>query len=124
MKRRCAMNHVSVMYKKSAVLKAGGYLDWFWNEDYYLWIRMMINGAVFANTGSVLVNVRVGEEMYKRRGGKKYFKSEVGLQKYMLNHGVISKYTYLMNCCKRWVVQIILPNSMRAMVFKVFARRR
>ncbi|MBR3640477.1 MAG: glycosyltransferase, partial [Oscillibacter sp.] len=33
MKKRCAMNHVSVMYKKSAVLSAGGYLDWHYNED-------------------------------------------------------------------------------------------
>ena len=41
MKTRCAMNHVTVMYRKSAVQAAGGYLDWFWNEDYYLWIRML-----------------------------------------------------------------------------------
>ena len=82
MKKRCAFNHMSVMYKKSAIQAAGGYLDWFWNEDYYLWIRMQLNGAVFANTGTVLVNVRVGEEMYQRRGGKKYFQSEKQLQDY------------------------------------------
>ena len=76
MKKRCAFNHVSVMYKKSAVLKCGGYLDLFWNEDYYLWIRMFEQGVKSANTGTVLVNVRTGEDMYKRRGGKKYFKSE------------------------------------------------
>lgn len=45
MKKRCAFNHMSVMYKKSAVDKAGGYQDWFWNEDYFLWIRMMLSGA-------------------------------------------------------------------------------
>ena len=91
MKTRCAMNHVSVMYKKASVINAGGYQDWFWNEDYYLWIRMWLNGAKFANTGTVLVNVRVGEEMYQRRGGAKYFNSEKGLQDYMLQHNRLIK---------------------------------
>lgn len=122
MKVRCAMNHVSVMYKKTAVQSAGGYQDWFWNEDYYLWIRMWLNGAVFANTGTTLVNVRVGEEMYKRRGGKEYFDSEKGLQNYMLKHGMINGKTYIVNIGKRVIVQKILPNRLRAWVFRTFAR--
>ncbi len=122
MKNRCAMNHVSVMYKKSSVIVAGGYQDWFWNEDYYLWIRMQLNNAVFANTGTVLVNVRVGEEMYARRGGKRYFESEIGLQKYMLNNRMISMPLFLINCSKRFIVQMLLPNSVRGWVFRKFAR--
>lgn len=123
MKKRCAFNHMSVMYKKTAVEAAGGYQDWFWNEDYYLWIRMWLNGAVFGNTGTVLVDVRVGEEMYQRRGGKKYFKSEKGLQDYMLEHNMIGFGTYVMNVSKRFVVQKILPNSARGWVFRKFARK-
>lgn len=122
MKTRCAMNHVSVMYKKSAVQAAGGYQDWFWNEDYYLWIRMWLNNAVFANTGTILVNVRVGKEMYQRRGGKKYFESEKGLQDYMLKHGMIDKETYLKNVGKRLIVQKLLPNKLRGWIFRTFAR--
>lgn len=45
--------------KNRAVQKCGGYLDLFWNEDYYLWIRMAEQNCVMANTGTVLVNVRV-----------------------------------------------------------------
>ena len=122
MKTRCAMNHVSVMYKKSSVQAAGGYQDWFWNEDYYLWIRMWLNNAVFANTGTVLVNVRVGEEMYQRRGGDKYFKSEKGLQDYMLQHKMIGVSTYIKNVGKRLIVQKLLPNKLRGWVFRTFAR--
>ena len=122
MKTRCAFNHVSVMYKKSAVQNAGGYLDWFWNEDYYLWIRMQLNNAVFANTGTVLVNVRVGEEMYQRRGGKKYFKSEYGLQKLMLDKKMIGYSTFVGNVGKRVIVQMLLPNKLRGCVFRKFAR--
>lgn len=122
MKKRCAMNHMSVMYKKDAVQAAGGYQDWFWNEDYYLWIRMWLNDAVFGNTGTVLVNVRVGEEMYQRRGGEKYFNSEKRLQDYMLEHKMISRTLYIENVAKRFIIQKILPNSVRGWVFRTFAR--
>ena len=122
MKKRCAFNHMSVMYRKHAVQDAGGYQDWFWNEDYYLWIRMWMNGAVFANTGAVLVNVRAGEEMYKRRGGDKYFTSEKQLQDYMLKHKMISYGTYISNITKRFIIQKAMPNCVRGWVFRTFAR--
>ena len=122
MQKRAAFNHVTVMYKKKSVLAAGGYQDWFWNEDYYLWIRMQLSNLSFANTGTCLVNVRVGEEMYQRRGGKKYFDSELGLQKLMLSKGMINRTTYLSNVAKRVIVQLLLPNHIRGLVFKKFAR--
>ena len=83
---------------------------------------MLLNHATFANTGTVLVNVRVGEEMYARRGGGKYFKSEAGIQKFMLENGIISMPTYINNYIKRFIVQIMMPNRIRAWVFKKFAR--
>lgn len=99
-------------------------MDLFWNEDYYLWIRMAENGCNMANTGTTLVNVRVGEEMYKRRGGSKYFKSECFLQKYMLKRRMISFDTYLINVTIRFIMQILLPNSVRGWVFRTFAREK
>lgn len=123
MKTRCPFNHVTVMFKKSAVIAAGNYQDWFWNEDYYLWIRMMKQGCIFANTGDVLVDVRTGIDMYSRRGGKKYFDSEIRLQKYMLKNKIIGLGTYLGNVGKRIIVQRLLPNRIRGWVFRNFARR-
>lgn len=123
MKHRCAMNHVSVMYKKKVVQAVGGYQDWFWNEDYFLWVRMWLYGAVFANTGTVLVNVRVGKEMYQRRGGKQYFESEKNLQRYMLEHHMIGEFTYFKNVTERWIVQILFPNQFRGVFFRMFARK-
>ena len=124
MKFRCPFNHVSVMFRKSAVMAAGGYQDLFWNEDYYLWIRMAENNAIMANTGTVLVNVRTGNDMYQRRGGRKYFESEKYLQRYMLRRKMIDRHTYLFNALKRWIVQIALRNSLRGWVFRTFARHR
>lgn len=123
MKKRCPFNHMTVMFKKSAVLEAGNYQDWFWNEDYYLWIRMALKGHKFANLPETLVKVRVGKDMYARRGGDKYFKSEIGIQKLMLQHSIINLYTYLMNWIKRFIMQKLFPNTLREIVFKKFARK-
>lgn len=85
---------------------------------------MWLNGAVFANTGSVLVNVRVGEEMYQRRGGSKYFESEKGLQDYMLKNKMINHSTYIKNVAKRLIVQKLMPNKLRGWGFRTFARKK
>ena len=123
LKSRCPMNLVTVMLKKSDVMKVGGYQDWYCEEDYYLWIRLALGEYKFYNIQENLVNVRVGEEMYQRRGGSAYFKSEARLQKYMLDHKVISLPKYLYNVIVRWTVQVAMPNSVRGWVFRNFARK-
>ncbi len=122
MKSRCALNHVTVMFRKDAVLKAGNYQDWFWNEDYYLWVRMWLKGCAFGNVSDTLVNVRSGADQYARRGGMKYFKSEKGIQRYMLDNHLINRGGYIVNVTKRLIVQVLLPNSIRGWVFRHFAR--
>lgn len=123
MKSRCALNHVTVMFRKEAVLKAGNYQDWFWNEDYYLWVRMMMAGCKFANLPDVAVNVRSGEDQYARRGGKKYFDSEIGIKKLMLENGMITRKEYIVNYVERFIIQLLLPNKVRGWVFRTFARK-
>lgn len=122
MKKRCPMNLVSVMFKKTSVESVGGFIDWYCEEDYYLWLRMALAEMRFANVSDILVNVRVGKDMYKRRGGWKYYKSEAKLQKYMLKHKIINFPTYLSNKTKRFIVQVLMPNNLRGWVFKKFAR--
>ena len=124
MKSRCALNHVTVMFRKEAVLKAGNYQDWFWNEDYYLWVRMMMAGCKFANIPDVAVNVRSGADQYARRGGKKYFDSEIGIKKLMLGKGMITRKEYIVNYIQRFIIQLMLPNSVRGWVFRTFARKK
>lgn len=123
MKKRCPMNQMTVMFKKSSVEKVGGYIDWFCDEDYYLWLRMALAGMKFQNVDETLVYARVGKEMYQRRGGVKYFKSEAKLQGFMLKNKIISLPTYVINVAKRLVVQVLLPNKLRGWVFKKFARK-
>ncbi len=122
MKSRCAFNHPTVMFRKQAVLDVGNYQDWFWNEDYYLWVRLMKNQSVMANLPDVLVNMRSGLDQYARRGGKKYFDSEIGIKKLMLKEGMITKTQFVINYIERFIIQLMLPNSVRGWVFRTFAR--
>lgn len=123
LKSRCPMNLVTVMLRKRAVQEAGGYIDWYCEEDYYLWVRMTEKGMEFANLPDNLVNVRVGDEMYQRRGGMKYFKSEARLQNYMYKHGIISLPRYVYNVAGRFAVQVAMPNKVRGFVFQKLFRK-
>ena len=123
MKSRCPMNLVTVMMRKSHVQEVGGYIDWYCEEDYYLWVRLALAGYKFYNIQENLVDVRVGKDMYARRGGWKYFKSEAKLQGYMLQHKLISFPLYLYNVAIRFAVQVAMPNNLRGWVFRTFARK-
>lgn len=124
MKNRCALNHVTVMFRKEAVLKAGNYQDWFWNEDYYLWIRMMKEKSQFTNVPEVLVNVRSGADQYARRGGRRYYESEKGIKELQLENKMISKKEYIYYVAQRYILQILMPNWLRGWVFRTLARKK
>ncbi len=124
LKSRCPFNQQTVMFKKEIYDKAGGYLDWYMDEDYYLWARMHLIGAKFYNLPDTLVKARVSADSYKRRGGLKYFKSEKNLQKFLYKNRIISSFKYFSNVFKRFVVQVIMPSGVRSFVFKKFARKK
>ena len=123
LKKRCPFNHMTVMFRKSDILEVGNYQEWFWNEDFYLWIRLALADKKFANLPETLVMVRTGADMYQRRGGKKYFVSEKGIQKFMLKNGLIRYPRYLINVSERLVLQVLMPNWLRGIVFRMFARK-
>ena len=123
-KARCPFNHMTVMFRKDKILAVGNYIDWHYNEDYFLWIRMFLAGCQFANLPETLVNVRVGKEMYQRRGGWKYFLSEAKLQKYMFDNDIIGIIRFAYNVLGRFVIQVLMPNKLRGFVFQKLFRVR
>ncbi len=123
MKKRCPFNQMTVMFRKSDVEKAGGYKDWYCEEDYYLWLRMMRKNCRFENVPDVLVNVRVGDAMSARRGGVKYFLSEYRLQKYMLQKNIITVPQYVYNVLIRFVGEMAVGKRLRTRLFKFFRAR-
>ena len=58
-KRRDAFNHMTVMYKKSSVLRAGNYQSCMLMEDTYLWVNIFLTGSKGANVDYYLVYARI-----------------------------------------------------------------
>lgn len=119
--RRNPVNHPVVMFRKSAVLAAGEYQHFPLFEDYYLWVRMLMNGAKFYNMQESLLYFRVSPDMFKRRGGLKYAWNEVCFQHCLLKMGFISWKRFCMNVLLRFPVRIA-PNSIRTFIYKNFLR--
>lgn len=122
MKTRNGMNHVTVIYKKSKVMEAGNYKDCLYFEDYYLWCRMLKNEMVFFNLEDILVNVRTGREMYKRRGGVVYNRSIINFEKKIYDMKFINFYEY----CKNVVIRLVvsnMPNGLRSLLYKKKLRK-
>lgn len=111
-KKRNPMNHMAVMFRKKAVMEAGNYIEVNLAEDYYLWARMLKKGFEAENIEDVLVYARIGNGMYKRRGGITYIKSVCELQKLFLEMHFISPLQYIWNCTLRSCVYI-WPESWR-----------
>ena len=66
-KWRNPMNHVTLMFKKSAYEAVGGYSELKYTEDWELISRMLVGGVNVRNIPQVLVYVRGGDEMIIRR---------------------------------------------------------
>lgn len=123
LKSRCPMNMMTIMLRKSSTLAAGGFIDWYCEEDFYLWIRMILAGQQLNNLPDKLVDARVGYDMYQRRGGWRYFKSERGIQRLLLQNHLISPLRYMYNVFGRLCVQVLMPNKVRSFVFKTIFRK-
>ena len=120
---RNPFNHPCVMYRKSAVKAAGGYKDFYLLEDYYLWVRMLQNGAIGYNVQQALLWMRAGSDMYKRRAGWKYAKSQKALFKYMKDSGFITYPQHIFSSALRGISSL-LPNSIREAMFKILLRKK
>lgn len=120
--RRSPTNHAVVMFRKSAVLSAGGYQHFPLFEDYYLWVRMLLNGSRFYNIPESLLFVRTSPDMFKRRGGWRYAKDEVRFQYRLLDLKFIGVIQFCENVCVRFTVRI-LPNSFRSFFYKKILRK-
>lgn len=121
-KVRNPFNHPCVMYKKSDVETVGSYKDFYLLEDYYLWVRMIIAGYRGYNLQEPLLHMRAGTDMYMRRGGLKYTKTQEKLFRFMKNNGFISKGQYIKNCVIRGESSLA-PNWLRKFMFEKVLRK-
>lgn len=120
-KKRNPFNHPCVMYKKSAVEASGSYQDFYLLEDYYLWLRMLMLGYQGYNIQEPLLHMRAGSEMYLRRAGWKYARTQVKLFTFMKKQGFIKNSQYIMSCMIR-SGSSLSPNWLRKLMFEKVLR--
>ncbi len=115
---RSPFNHMTVMYRRSFVLRVGNYQPFDKYEDYWLWIRAIHAGAVCANIPEPLVMARAGENMINRRRGYKLFLREINLIKKMRQIGFIPRIMvpYLFVCR---ALPRILPLFVLKRIYKI-----
>lgn len=121
-KRRDAFNHMTVMYKKSSVLRAGNYRSALLMEDTLLWVNMILNGAKCRNLDCCLGYVRIGRSMYERRGGLDYFKKYRSGRKTVRETGYIGAFDYYSTLAAQLVVAV-MPDKLRGFVYKKLLHR-
>lgn len=120
-KSRSPFNHPCVMFRKSAVIACGGYQDDYLYEDYALWVRMLSAGAIADNIQEVLVDMRAGSDMHKRRGGVKYAKHEFNAQYGFYKLGFISFMQLIKNLMVRLPIRLA-PSSVRSFIYTKLLR--
>ncbi|MDE6483956.1 MAG: glycosyltransferase [Duncaniella sp.] len=118
---RCPVNHPVVMFRKKSVEFAGGYLPFPLFEDYYLWVRLLLNGVKFYNIQECLLRFRTSPEMYKRRGGLKHALTEVKFLRHIRKLGFISINRFVASVVVRFTTRVS-PNFLREWIYRKLLR--
>lgn len=121
--KRSPMNHVTVLFRKDAVLAAGGYQDMKGLEDYFLWGRMLASGFRLANLPEICVLVRT-TELQTRRGGWNYFRQTVRLERALRACGLMGMGDYYENLLVRFCGTVLLPSGLRQRVYQRYLRQK
>ncbi len=115
-------NHPTVVMRREAIDRAGGYQEMGLMEDYWLFARMVRGGARVANVPEPLVRYRVSSGTYRRRGGLQQLRNELALQRALRRIGVTTRAQLVRNIVVRGGYRL-LPESVRKAAYRrVFVR--
>ena len=114
-KYRSPMSHPAVIFRKEAVLRAGGYPS-LYPEDYPLWCTLLSKGYKMANLQEVLVRMRVGDGFISRRG-RAFYEGEVKVFRYLAKIGFINRFQLYLNVVSKAVLRLS-PNFVKKLLYK------
>lgn len=121
-KRRNPFNNQTLVYKRSAAVKVGGYTTVSRCEDYDFVVRMLHSGAIGANIPEVLVRYRVTPENLTRRRNGKNTGSFISVRWRIFRSGYSSFLDFLIPCAAQ-IMLFILPESLTGKLYKKFLRK-
>jgi glycosyltransferase involved in cell wall biosynthesis len=123
MKYRNPINHMTVAFNREKAIEAGGYWENRSLEDYNLWYEMSKTNSNFFNIQEVLVDARIGNNMFTRRTGFKYFLIEYELLKKFKQDGFINSHQFYLIFFMKLIARII-PVFLLEKIYKNFLRSK
>lgn len=114
---RSPINNPTAMINKKALLEIENYSELNVLEDYDLWVRFLSSNYTLVNISDTLVNMRVGNGMYKRRGGIRYLKAYIKQKAAWKNQGIGSNKTVVFSSIAM-MGSIIFPTSLRKLLYQ------
>lgn len=119
-KRRNPLNHPVSIIRREVLTELGGYPPFRRGQDYALWSLMLVRGYRLGNIQEVLLRMRGGEELLRRRGSA-YLRHELRVLWYQKRIGFLGWSDLLLNSTARTVARLS-PVHVRKMLYGL-ARR-
>lgn len=116
MRRRQAFNHPTVIYKKNAVLKVGGYRELKRKEDFDLFSRMLAAGMGARNLTESLYLYRINQDNYNRRKSWRNLKSAIYVYCMHMKRKGCSVLDFCIVCCAE-ILFFLMPYP----IMKIFS---
>ena len=121
-KTRNPLNHMTVMFRRSAILEIGNYQHFPYLEDYSLWSRMLSKGYQIRNIDEILVKARTSMALVGRRSGWAYFKDFARLRKFQHELGLTGFIEYMIAMAGTFVM-IMQPGFIKELAYKKVLRK-
>ena len=121
-RRRNPFNNQTLVYKKSAAEKIGGYKNIKRCEDYEFVVRMLADGAVGVNLDKVLVKYRVTADNYARRKNWSNTRSFISVRWKIFRMGFSGFSDFIIPCAMQLII-FVLPKSLTGKIYKKFLRK-
>jgi hypothetical protein len=121
MPTRNPVHHPTVVFRRAAAVRAGGYQHLPHLEDYDLWARMLQQGATFVGVDEPLVRFRT-DGMHGRRTSRAALGSERELQRRLRDYGLLRPWRARLNLVIRGAY-LRLPRPLLERAYRVMFRR-
>ena len=122
-RRREPFNHPTIMFKKSEVIRCGGYGTLRRCQDFDLFSRMMNMGCYAENIDESLLLFRADEDNYKRRKGKKSIEGYMTVMKMNYKRGYCS-WTDMLYARVAQMVLMFAPLGVIKWISNTFLRKK
>lgn len=121
--RRNPVCHVTLLFRRSSILKVGNYKPFRKAQDYELVARALKSGLHFYNIQEPLVLVNAGDDYFKRRGGLTYLERIFEVKIEIYKDGFYSLFDLIVGLSAH-VISCAMPNCLRKAVYKYVLRRK